>query len=453
MKKAVQVQNDPPLPAAYRALRAGNYEQAEVKLSQALALDPAQPVILTDLGALLRRRGRPRAAVACYRRALALSESAATYSNLGNALRDLGRLAEAETALRRAVALAPDQAGYAYNLALLLRDARQHEEAAALMETLAAAAPDVADYAWDLALTRLYLNDLARGFAGYERRFGLARNPRRTFPGPPWIDEDPAGRTLLVTSEQGFGDALQFIRFVPVLIAQGARVILECQPELIDLFGTIPGLAGLIEKGAAPPPFDLWVPIASLPHRLGLGSRIGIPDQVPYLDPAPAPLPALPPLAPAARLRVGLIWAGKLTPRDRSWSLEALMPLLERPDIAWVSLQKGPRAADVREQGLESVVVDAEALGALNSFADTARLMRTLDLVVTIDTSTAHLAGALGRPVWVLLRYVSDWRWRDEGTTSPWYPTMRLFRQADPDDFAGPVAAMGAAFDALETNR
>jgi len=430
--------------AALAALRAGDAAWAENELVQIVRLAPGWAEAHGDLGVLLRRRGLPAAAVACYRRSLALApDRAATLSNLGNALRELGRLAEAEAALSRAVAIEPDSIGYRYNLALLLRDRRHPEQALAMMEALLALQPDNAEIAWDIALTQLYLDDFRRGFAGYEAREHLARSPRRVFPGPRWQGGDIVGRTLLLASEQGFGDALQFVRFVPMLVERGARVVLECLPELSALFATVPGLSAVLVKGAPPPPYDLWAPMASLPHLLGIGLA-DLPGPCPYLT-APPPRGPLPPRLPGTRLTAGLVWAGKTVPRDRSWPLETLMPLLFDPGIAWVSLQHGPRGTDLVRLGLDGLVADAAP--ALTSFADTAALMQWLDLVVTIDTATAHLAGALGRPTYVLLRYVSDWRWGDVREGSPWYPTLRLFRQTDPDDFAGPVARIAEALD------
>ena len=189
--------------------------------------------------------------------------------------------------------------------------------------------------------------------------------------------------------------------------------------------------------------------MASLPHLMG--TRFAdIPAVIPYLGAPPRPRLAMPRL-PGAVLSVGLVWAGKTTPRDRSWPLEELMPLLEDPRVAVYSLQLGPRGADLARLGVERLVIDAAP--ALASFADTAAVMARLDLIVTVDTSSAHLAGALGRPVWVLLRHVSDWRWQDEPTTSPWYPSMRLFRQPDPFDFKTPVAELAQALAVLVASR
>jgi len=443
---AIQSEAQRAYTAGAEAWEGGRIDLAAAGFGRAALLLPNWAQAHANLGVALRRLGCAEAAVASYTRALVLEpDQAATLSNLGNALRDLGRLAEAERALSRAVELEPQSRGYVYNLALLLRDRRRHRESLEILDRLSAAEPGNAEYRWDCGLSHLYLGDYARGFAGYEARLELARNPARVFPSPRWTGADPRGLTLLVASEQGFGDALQFIRFVPLLAGRGAAIVLECLPEQMELFTGLPGVTAVFAKGEPPPAHDAWVPLASLPHCLGCTPET-LPVEVPYLR-----VPDRPHLrlirSPGTRLAVGLIWAGKTTPRDRSWPLEELMPLLGDPGIAFHSLQLGPRATDLARLGVERLVRDPQ--GLIQSFADTAALMAQLDLVITIDTAAAHLAGALGRPVWVLLRYISDWRWRDEPADCPWYPTMRLFRQPDPDDFKTPVAMVATELSSL----
>jgi len=431
--------------AGAKAWTDGQIEAAAQAFAAAARMAPLDDAAHGNLGAVLRRLGKPAAAAASHRRALALApEAAGHHSNLGNALRDLGHLDEAATHFRRAVALAPDDSSYRYNLALGLRDCCCHDEALSLLEQLAAARPDDPEIAWDLALSRLYLADYRRGFVGYEARHRLDRAVARTLPGERWDGvSDLTGKTLFLLAEQGFGDALQFARFVPLVAARGARVVVEAMPELAPLLAAQPGVAAVVVKGAPPPAYDVWVPLLSLAHLLDIEWGT-IP--APTLRP-PARLSRSLPRAPGTRLAVGLVWAGKTTPRDRSWPLEALLPLVEDPRLAWFSLQLGPRAADLAASGADVLVRDLGPL--LKGFAATAAVMADLDLVISIDSAPAHLAGALGRPVWVLLRKVSDWRWRDDGDTTPWYPSMRLFRQADPFDFAGPVAAVKAALAEL----
>jgi tetratricopeptide (TPR) repeat protein len=432
-----------------RAWTEGDIERAAARFARAALLAPNMALAHANLGVTLRRLGKIEAAIASYGRALALNpDDGSLHSNLGNALREAGRLAAAESHLRRATEAQPASAQFRYNLALALRDRRHHQEARALLAGLVAGAPDNGDYAWDLALSDLYLQDYAAGFAGYEARWRLARSPARDLPGTRWLPGmTVAGKTLFIAAEQGFGDSLQFARFLPLVARQGARVVVECLPELVDLFAALPGIAQVLPRHAPPPPYDLWAPIMSLAWLLGV-SADALPAEVPYLAPPPKPAPALA-KPPGTKLNVGLIWAGKTTPRDRSWPLEKLLPLTEDPRIAWWSLQMGPRAADLAVTGASALIRD---LGpGIANFADTAALMARLDLIVTIDTSAAHLAGALARPTFVLLRHVSDWRWLDEPETCAWYPTMRLFRQPEPADFTTPVARLKAALDQLVT--
>jgi len=435
--------------AGAKAWSEGRIDGAVRAFAAAIRLDAADAAAHGNLGAALRRQGKSAAAVVCHRRALALApEVAGHHSNLGNALRDLGQLDQAVGHFLRAVELAAEDFSFRYNLALGWRDLGRHGAALALLEELSALRPDDPEVAWDLALSRLYLADYRRGFAGYEARHRLDRAVARTLPGPRWDGSaDLAGKTLFLLAEQGFGDALQFFRFVAMVAARGARVVVEAMPELAPLFAAQPGVAAVVVKGAPPPPYDLWVPLLSLAHPLGV-EWADLPAPLPMLIPSvrlahPLPRPS------GTRLAVGLVWAGKTTPRDRSWPLETLLPLLEDPRLAVFSLQLGPRAADLAACGADALVRD---LGPeLTGFAATAAVMAELDLVISIDSAPAHLAGALGRPVWVLLRKVSDWRWRDEGDTTPWYPTMRLFRQPDPFDFAAPVAAIKAALAEMVT--
>lgn len=429
--------------AARAAFDAGRVAQA-AQLFAELARDfPFHPLPHANLGMMLRRLGKLEAAVASYQRALALApDNAGILSSLGNALRALGRLAEAEKLQARAMTLAPRERAIRYNYALTLRDMGRVSEALRLFSALNQEDPDDAEVAWDLAITQLQLGDYVRGFQGYESRWRLARNETKLRDPPHWQGEDIAGKRILLQSEQGFGDALQFARYVPLVAARGARVVLECLPQLKTLFAAIDGVEQVVVKGEPAPAVDLSIPLLSLARIFGT-SLASIPKQVPYLRAAVAQLPR----RPGTRLKVGLVWAGKPTPRDRSWPLPMLAPLFEDPRVAFYSLQVGPRAEDLATQGFDRLMLDLAP--HLKDFAATAAVMNALDLVVTVDTAAAHLAGALGRPVFVLLRYVSDWRWMDFREDSPWYPTMRLFRQPRPDDFTQPVARVREAIARL----
>jgi Tetratricopeptide repeat len=418
----------------------GRTEEALKSFAQAALADPQLAAAHGNLGVCLRKGDKVEAAIASYRRSLALNPNDPDInSNLGNSLREAGRLEDGERHLRAAFAAKPSSVSIANNLALILRDCRKYQDACALFEALTKACPGVADYAWDLALTQLYMRDYGNGFAGYESRQGLERAEWRALPGERWVaGGDVSGKTVLISAEQGFGDALQFARFFPMVARRAGRVIVEAAPELMDLFASIPGVSQVVERNAPLPPYDVWVPVMSLALVLGI-TWDTLPAEVPYLR---APQKMSLPRPPGTTRNVGLIWAGKPRPRDRSWQLESLLPLMEDPRLAFWSLQVGDRVSDLDQYGVGSLVRDLSP--QLTSFSATAAAMDAMDVIVTVDTSAAHLAGALGRPTCVLLRYVSDWRWLDTPETCRWYPSLRLFRQANPQDVAGPVARIKA---------
>ena len=246
-------------------------------------------------------------------------------------------------------------------------------------------------------------------------------------------------RGFFLSDEQGFGDVLQFARFIPELKRRGAgKIILECQPELMRLMALAPGVDAVVPRQKATPTGDVTAPLLSRPAIFGT-TLDTLPAAIPYLN-APTPERMLP---DDGRRKLGLVWAGKPMPRDRSCPLELLLPLLGDPRYTPFSLQVGPRAADLPALGGDSFITD---LGpALYDFAETAAVLRQLDLLVTVDTAVAHLAGALGVPTFLLLRYTSDWRWFDRGTTSPWYPSFTLFRQHAPNRWERALEDLAAA--------
>ena len=430
--------------AAQAALQAGRTAESAQLFAELVRDFPSHPILHASLGMALRRLGKLDAAVAAYHRSLALSpDNPGVLSSLGNALRALGRLNDAEKVQAQALKLAPNEASLRYNHALTLRDMRRVNEAFRLLMALSEEKPDDAEIAWDLAITQLQLGDYNKGFKGYEQRWRLQRNETKLREGPQWNGEDISGKRIFVQSEQGFGDAIQFARYIPMVAERGARIVLECLPELRTLFANLPGVETTVVKGGEAPPCDLSVPLLSL-ARIFNTNMGTIPTKTPYLR---APMTVTLPRRPGTILNIGLAWAGKPTPRDRSWPLNELVLLLDDPRLSFFSLQTGPRASELAAAGLDRLVVDLAP--HLKDFAATAAIMNALDLIVTVDTAGAHLAGALGRQTFVLLRYVSDWRWLEYRDNSPWYPTMRLFRQSRPDDFARPVERVREAISQL----
>lgn len=429
--------------------RAEQLDQALKHYARAAALDPGHAMAWNNMGVLLRKLGKRKAAVPCYRRAVAIKGDDPTHhSNLGNVLRDLGRLDEAERHGSRAVALAPDNPGARHNYGLILQDLGRHAEALAEIDEAIRLEPGNVGFRWDRALNLLMLGDLARGFAEYEVRWKLPHNPPPRIATPEWKGEALEGKTILLWSEQGFGDTLQFVRYAPMVKAKGAaKVILLAQPALARLLKTAKGIDAVVTEGMPHPAYDCHAPLLSLAPLFGT-TLDTIPADCPYLK-APAGSGPMLRRPDRVRLQVGICWAGKPTHKNdhnRSAGLEPFLTLLDDPEIAFYSLQKGPRAADLVTSGAAALVQDLS--GQIDDFADTAACLRELDLVITVDTAVGHLAGALGVPVWVALPNTIDWRWMRGRSDSPWYPSMRLFRQARPGDWAPVFAEMKAALEA-----
>ncbi len=424
------------------AQQAGKFDMAADLIVRAVAVDPHDPSFHNNLGVVLRLQGKVREAIASFRRAVALQpQSAEACSNLGGALRDQGEHEKAIEVLRQAVSLEPNHAEARNNLGGALSDAGQPREALGHFTRALQLQPDHADAHFGAALVRLLEGDLGAGFTEYEWRWRCQEfaGGLRGFAQPPWDGGALEGRTILLHAEQGLGDTLQFARYAPLVAARGGRVVLEAQRELAPLLRSLAGAERVVARGVEPlPPFDVHAPLLSLPHLLGttLGT---IPAAVPYLRADPERAAAWAEYLAAevgeraGTLRVGLVWAGNPDhkgDRRRSLPLATLAPLGRVPGVRLVGLQKGPAAAqaDVPPAGLALTNLGP----LLADFADTAAVLEQLDLVIAVDTAVAHLAGALGRPVWLLLPFAPDWRWLRARTDSPWYPTMRLFRQDAP---------------------
>ena len=421
-----------------RALEAQRDERLDeaIKLyNELLAKAPEFLPAYNNLGVALRRRERFTEAVACYRRALEREpDNAQTLSNLGNALKDMHRLDEAIGTLERAVTIAPKDAGIVYNLGIALKDAGRFDAALARYARALELRPDDPDIPWDIALALLAKPDFQRGWPAYEARWGLKDNPPPRTQKPRWDGSPLDGKRLLLVSEQGFGDSLQFARFVPLAKARGGHIILETRAPLARLLASVGGADEIAVRDQAIPDFDVWCPLLSLP-MLFKTDFASLPGPIPYLAPPPdagAKFDDF--LRPAeGRFKIGIVWSGSVTfkgNRTRASQLEPFLGLLEVPGVAIVSLQKGPPLAELHASGCRGLILDADPL--LDDFADTAGLIERLDLVIMTDSSVAHLSGALGRPVWVLMSYAADWRWLRGRQDSPWYPSARLFRQKTP---------------------
>ena len=453
---------------------AGRWEAAKSLYLEILARDPRQPQSLHGLALIAEQAGSLPVAVKMIRRAIAadpgnddfafclarMLQAGGTYSEalqvlrsllkrrpdhllarfrLGNILQLEGNLDAAIAVYEEIVALHPDSGDAQFNIGNVRRlqgrlgDARRSYQRALEID------PDSVDALWNLGLLDLLEGDYAAGWPRYEIRHRRPTHGLRSFPQPQWKGEPLEGRTILLHAEQGLGDTLQFLRYVPLVVERGGVVLLDVPPQIRRLAAEIPGVARLIGDGEPAPRFDCHCPMMSLP--LAFSTRASnIPSRVPYLRVPAAAAHASDSLKwPERGIRVGLVWGA--TPRffedsDRSIAFSLFEPLFALDGFHFFALQMGHSASQ-----LDSGRFPITDLGnAIGDFADTAALVGKLHLVVTVDTSVAHVAGALGRPTWILLPFAADWRWFVDREDSPWYPTARLFRQPQPRDWPAVIA-------------
>jgi tetratricopeptide (TPR) repeat protein len=420
----------------------GRHEEAVAGYRRAVQAKADYGEAYNNLGLALLEVGRRGEAVVLLRQALRLRPQAPeAQNNLGLALAALGRFAEAETCYHEALRLNPSYAEAHDNLAAALQALGRHEEALAAYDLALTLQPESASVHWNRALALLQRGDFERGWAEYEWRWRRSKAMPRRLPGPTWDSAPLGGRTLLIYMEQGLGDMIQFLRFAPLVQRQGGRVVVECPGPLLPLFATCRAIDHLVAEGTDLPPFDVHAPLLSLPHRLGT-TLATVPADCPYLaaDPARSETWARA-LAPVRGFRVGIVWQGNprhVHDHHRSVPLARFAPLAGVPGVRLISLQKGAGVEQLHTAQAPLPVVELEGeRDAAGGFLDTAAILTQLDLVVTVDTSVAHLAGALGVPVWVALSALPDWRWLLGRDDSPWYPTMRLFRQRTLGDWGG----------------
>ena len=461
----------------------GDHAEALRLMGKAIEARPNFSQAHSNLGLALQEQGRPDEALASHRRAVALApESAEAHHNLGITLRELGQGMEAIECHRQALALRPDYTEAQRALGNALREEARLEEAAACFKTLSAAEagnaedhnilgiilrelgqvdeavacyrralsvnPGHIEAEHNLGHALLLLGEYGEGWQRYEKRFESKgrTSPLREFKQPLWNGAPLNGRTIFLHAEQGFGDAIQFIRYARTVAEKyGGRVIVECQPKLKELFTNIPGIDILLGGGETVPDFNVHAPLMSLPQIMD--TRLDtIPCEIPYISTEGFPIPVE--LAASKDLKVGFLWAGNIAnKRAKVRTVEAgnFDALVDTTNTEFYSLQFGEPAAELETTVFCDRVTD---LGPhLVGFAQTAAVVAQLDLIITIDTYLAHLAGAMGKPVWVLLSHSPDWRWLLGREDSPWYPTARLFRQPERGDWPG---AIGKAQESLE---
>jgi tetratricopeptide (TPR) repeat protein len=463
----------------------GQLEQAVASQRKALVLHPRYVDALVRLADALKALGRLDEAEAAYRRALAIDPASShALCNLGSSLLDQGKLEEAAIALRkslaiepgnhwalcnllvvlerqqnyeegvalgrRAIALRPDFMPAQFNFATVLAKRGDIEEAIAAFRRAIALEPTRAEPHFSLAQALLLRGDFARGWEEFEWRWKLKdyewiREIRGALERPRWTGEAIAQKTIMLCAEQGLGDTLQFMRYVPLVVARAGKVILLVQPALESLLANIAGVT-LIGLDVAPPDFDVYCPLLSLPRVFATTANT-IPAQAQYLAADAGAIHRWRLRLGEAGLRVGIAWQGKpgtVTDRGRSFPLASLAPLSRIPGVRLISLQKNDGVEQLAglPEGMRVETLGPDFDSGPDAFVDTAAVMMNLDLIVTSDTAMAHLAGALGRRTWVALKSVPDWRWGLGTPLSPWYPTMRLFRQRAARDWDGVFAEM-----------
>ncbi|MGE3536953.1 MAG: tetratricopeptide repeat protein [Candidatus Tectimicrobiota bacterium] len=431
----------------------GRLAEAEACLQGVIQRLPTMAVAHNNLGLTHQAQGRLELALQDYTQALTLRPGyAKAHNNLGTALHRLGRLDEAVQHLQQALHHQHDFVEAYNNLGLVLQAQGHVEEALAAFAQAIQRKPAFVQAHWNRSLALLLQGDFQAGWAEYEWRWKRPESPPPAYAQPRWDGSPFPHQTLLLYAEQGLGDTLQCARYLPLVAARGGQVIVACPATLVPLLRTCPGGAQIMVQEPEEirrQPFDLHLPLLSLPGIFET-TLASIPNTVPYLHPDPERLHYWRQrFTPEPACRVGLVWGGNpqhLNDHNRSGKLAMFAPLGGLPGLRLYSLQTGSAAAQIDTAGATLALED---LGrALRDFADTAAVIAHLDLVITVDTAVAHLAGALGKPVWTLIPYAPDWRWGRTGTQTPWYPSMRLFRQSTPGDWASVVSQLTQALAA-----
>jgi Tfp pilus assembly protein PilF len=432
-RKVVEI--DPSVAQAWFLLGAvyqlqGRFDEAVTGYRQALLIEPDHCEALNNLGVALHSQGKIPEALACLQRALAAKpDYADAHSNLGNAHQEEGQLELAVACYRRALDLNPAFVDAHNNLGNALRAQGKLAESVASYERALQFQPDHAQVRLSRALCWLQMGDFERGWPEYEWRLQCPEYSIPAFHQPLWDGSELGGRTILLYADHGLGDSLQFIRHAPQVTARGGRVIVACQLPLARLIATCAGVERVIPEGSELPDFEVYAPLMSLPRILGI-IPADEPVSAPYLTADPALVRQWHRSLEPGGFHVGIAWQGNprhRRDRQRSFRLAQLEPLAAIAGVRLFSLQKGAGSEQIAELGGRFAVTDLGIRFA--DFMDSAAVMCNLDLVITSDSSLAHLAGALAVPIWTAIPFAPDWRWFSDRDDSPWYPTMRLFRQ------------------------
>lgn len=407
---------------------------------RAITIKPDYVEAHNTLGTCFYEQGRLEEAVSCYEQAIKLNHKhAVAYSNLGMALKDQGRNDAALECCQRAIYLKPVSAYFYNNMGALLQRMGRLDEAIINYKKAIFQKPDFAEAHMNKAFILLMNEDFVEGWSEYEWRLQTSDHGLRAFKQPKWDGSSLEGKSILVHAEQGYGDTIQFVRFLPLVKERGGYMIFECRQSLISLLKNCPGIDRLVERtstGIITEQFDFHIPLLSLPGLFGTQTET-IPSGIPYISLDPDLVRRW-----GARFvhdrnfKIGLVWAGNphnRKDRIRSCFLDDFAPLADVPGVSFYTLQKGTASGQALTPPRNMKLNNLE--NQLPDFAETAAVIAHLDLVISVDTAVAHLAGAIGKPVWTLLQFDPDWRWLIGREDSPWYPSMRLFRQPEPDDW------------------
>jgi len=410
----------------------GKFTEAINCYQRALELDPNFADTHNNLGNVYREQEKFVEAINCYQRALELDPNFAdAHNNLGNVYREQGKFAEAINCHQRALELDPNSGAIHNSLGVFHKDLGKVDEAIECYQRALELKPTDPQINTNVAIMLLLKGDFENGWKQHEWRLKL-KGYQRDFLQPFWDGSGVEGKTLLIYSEQGLGDTIQFVRFLPILAHIGSKIAIQCQDQLKTLLQPLESLShivGVFNSTDKLPHFDICLPLMSLPYVLGISHPDKIPNYVPYLYPNQDNCYDLP---NSPNLKVGLVWAGNPSHKNdryRSIELKQFIPLFKIPDCEFYSLQVGERVSELRIIDKERSIVDLGEKFA--DFSDTASALSQLDLLISVDTSVAHLAGAMAKPVWNLLPANPDWRWLLDREETPWYPTMRLFRQKE----------------------
>jgi len=433
----------------------GKFREAEHSFELAIKMNPDFAGVYYYLGISQKGQGKNEDAIKNFSHAIQLNpELIEAYNELGLALKRVGEFEQAEKIFRKILDLDPNYAIVYNNLANLIQKQGRFSEAMNYYNCALDLIPNFCEALFSRSLLHLLKGNFEKGWLDFEYRWKLIDVHKKKFDKPQWKGESLTGKTIFLWAEQGLGDTIQFIRYVSLIKKSGSILVVQCHPYLLEILSSVEGIDRLISKDEDVLDFDFHIPLLSLPgiFKTTLDT---IPNDIPYINPPPEYKDKFHEIFDPhdKHFKIGIVWGGNPQNRrdyDRSCRLQYFQPLLELNDVSIFSLQKGQQARELDKypDGRINNLVQL-----LHNFADTAAVVMNLDLVITVDTAVAHLAGALGKQVWILLPFCPDWRWMLNRDDSPWYPTMRLFRQLKPGDWKGVFNQVKKALNKMTTKK